>query len=406
MEPEKLSKLRIGQEPQAATGGRRVRRLLFAIIVVTIISAIGYLVSQTGFLGSAVPVQITTVTWVYPSQTIADFNASGYVVAQRRASVASKGTGRLERLAVQEGSRVKQGEVLAELENNDVKAEYAQVVGQLASARADLVRAETEKRTVDRNFKRYRNLWEQKVIPLAEYEKAEDQRTKAKAAVDAGKANILALEAALNRASVVIEYTAIRAPFDGVILTKNAEVGEVVAPFGSSINAKAAVVTMADLMSLMVQADVSESFLPRVHVDQACEIQLDALPDSRFPGRVHTIVPTADRAKGTVMVKVAFDLLDARILPEMSARVAFLTRSLTAQELLPFLGVHRDGLTERNVAGGLFLVVEERAQWLAIPTVEFKGDYAVLAGVLKGGEKVVLKPPPSLKSADRVKIAE
>ena len=406
MGPEKLSRLRIEQEDPAAIGGRRMKRFLFVIIALALLSAIGYGVNRAGFFASAFPVQITAVTWVYPSQTIADFNASGYVVAQRRASVASKGTGRLERLTVQEGSRVKQGDLLAELENDDVKAEYAQVAAQLAAARADLVRAETEKRSAERNFRRYGNLWEQKVIPRAEYETAEDQSTRARAGVEAVKANIRALEAALNRASVLVEYTAIRAPFDGVVLTKNADVGEVVAPFGSSINAKAAVVTMADLSSLMVQADVSESFLPRVHGDQACEIQLDALPDSRFPGTVYTIVPTADRAKGTVMVKVAFDHLDPRILPEMSARVAFLTRPLSAQESLPFLGAHREVLTERNGSRGLFQLVNDRVQWIAAPAAELKGDYVVLVGLLKGGEQVVLKPPPQLKSGDRVKIAE
>ena len=284
MEPEKLSRLRIGHENQVAIGSRRIKRFLFVIISVALLSTIGYLAHYAGLFASAVPVQITTVTWVYPSQTMAEFNASGYVVAQRRASVASKATGRLERLAVQEGSQVRQGDILAELENGDVKAEYAQAAAQLAAARADLVKAETEKRTAERNFRRYQNLWEQKVIPQAEFETAEDQYTRTRASVDAVKANIRALEAASNRASLLIEYTAIRAPFDGVVLTKNADVGEVVAPFGSSINAKAAVVTMADLTSLMVQADVSESFLPRVHVGQGCEIQLDALPDSRFPG--------------------------------------------------------------------------------------------------------------------------
>jgi hypothetical protein len=106
------------------------------------------------------------------------------------------------------------------------------------------------------------------------------------------------------------------------------------------------------------------------------------------------------------MVKVAFDHLDPRILPEMSARVAFLTRPLTIEELTPFLGVHRDVLTERNGTRGLFQVVDEKAQWIATPTAEFKGDYVVLAGLLKAGEKVVLKPPPSLQSGDRIKIAE
>jgi RND family efflux transporter MFP subunit len=406
MEPEKLSRLRIGQENQVAIGSRRVKRFLFVIISVALLSTIGYLANYAGLFGAAVPVQITTVTWVYPSQTMAEFNASGYVVAQRRASVASKATGRLERLAVQEGSRVKQGDILAELENGDVKAEYAQAVAQLAAARADLVKVETEKRTAERNFRRYQHLWEQKVIPQAEYETSEDQYTRTRAGVDAVKANIRALEAASNRASLLIEYTAIRAPFDGVVLTKNADVGEVVAPFGSSINAKAAVVTMADLTSLMVQADVSESFLPRVHVGQGCEIQLDALPDSRFPGTVDTIVPTADRAKGTVMVKVAFDHLDPRILPEMSARVAFLTRPLSEQERLPFLGAHREVLNHHNGSQGLYQIVNDRSQWIAAPVAEFKGDYVVLAGLLKEGDQIVLKPPPSLKSGDRVKVAE
>jgi HlyD family secretion protein len=406
MDPQKLSRLKIGPEDETAIGGRKSKRLLVLIICLVLLVILTYGVIHTGWVASAVPVQITSATWVYPSQTITDFNASGYVVAQRRASVASKATGRLERLAVQEGSQVRQGDILAELENDDLKAEYAQVAGQLAATRSDLVRAETEKRTAGRNFRRYQNLWDQKVVPQAEFEKAEDRYTNAGAAIDSAKASIRALEAALNRVSVLIEYTVIRAPFDGVVLTKNADVGEVVAPFGSSINAKAAVVTMADLSSLMVQADVSESFLPRVRVDQASEIQLDALPDARFSGRVYMIVPTADRTKGTVMVKVAFDQLDPRILPEMSARVAFLARPLNEQELHPFLGVHREVLTQRHGAQGLFLVVNERVQWLAVQSAELNGDYVVLAGLLKGGEQIVLKPPSTLKAGDRVKVAE
>jgi RND family efflux transporter MFP subunit len=406
MEPEKLSRLKIGPEEQTMTGSRRIKRILVLILVLALLAAGALIAIREGLLASSIPVQITSVTWVYPSQTLTDFNASGYVVAQRRASVASKGTGRLERLAVQEGSVVKQGDVLAELENDDLRAEYAQVQGQLAAVRSDLIRAETEKRTADRNYRRYKKLREEEVVPEADYEKAEDRYTTAGASVDAAKANIRALEAALNRASVMVEYTTIRAPFDGVVLTKNADVGEVVAPFGSSINAKAAVVTMADLSSLMVQADVSESFLPRVHVDQACEIQLDALPDTRFPGKVHTIVPTADRTKGTVMVKVAFDQLDARILPEMSARVAFLARPLMEAERHPFLGAHREVLAERNGGKGLFKVVNEQALWLAVPAPELKGDYVILAELLKGGAQVVLKPPSTLKAGDRVKVAE
>ena len=127
---------------------------------------------------------------------------------------------------------------------------------------------------------------------------------------------------------MALDYTLIRAPFDGVILTKNADVGEVVAPFGSSINAKAAVVTMADLDSLIVEADVSEINLEKVKKGQPCEIQLDSLPGMRFAGQVHMIVPTADRSKATVLTKVKFLEKDERVLPEMSAKVAFLTRQI------------------------------------------------------------------------------
>jgi len=163
---------------------------------------------------------------------------------------------------------------------------------------------------------------------------------------------------------------------------------------------------MADLSSLMVQADVSESFLPKVHHDQACEIQLDALPDTRFPGKVNTIVPTADRTKGTVMVKVAFDRLDPRILPEMSAKVAFLTRPLSEPELRPFLGAHREVIPQRNGNQGLFRVVGDRAEWIPVPAAEFKGDYVIPAALLKAGEQVVLKPPTTLKAGDKIQVAE
>ena len=276
----------------------------------------------------------------------------------------------------------------------------------MQAARTELVRAHTDSASSGRTLRRYRNLWEDRVIPRASFEDAEDRYTKSKSAVETARANIRALEAAANRAAILLEYTNIRAPFDGVVLTKNADVGEVVAPFGSSALARAAVVTMADMSSLMVEADVSESFLSRVGNGQACEIQLDSLPDARFPGKVSTIVPTADRTRGTVMVKVAFDSLDPRVLPEMSAKVAFLSRPLTSAESRPFLAVHRDALIERNGTRGLFKVEDDRARWVPLPDPLFNGDYVVLEKTLADGEKVVMKPPANLKPGDKIKAAE
>jgi tetratricopeptide (TPR) repeat protein len=148
------------------------------------------------------------------------------------------------------------------------------------------------------------------------------------AALSGYKASIAAAEANLRVARVAVEQTLIRAPFDGVVLTKNANVGDVITPFSSALGSQAAVVTMADMSTLEVEADVSEANLAKVKVGQPCEIQLDALPDQRFRGIVQRTVPTVDRAKATVMVKVRFVEPDARILPEMSAKVAFLEKEL------------------------------------------------------------------------------
>jgi multidrug efflux pump subunit AcrA (membrane-fusion protein) len=174
---------------------------------------------------------------------------------------------------------------------------------------------------------------------------------------------------------------------------------------------------MADLSSLMVQADVGESFLSKVQSDQPCEIQLDAIPNTRLAGRVHMIVPTADRMRGTVMVKVRFEELDPRILPEMSAKAAFLSRPLGAGENKPVLGVHRDALVSNKGGQGLFRVEKGQAEWVSINDPqflgdyvmvgpEFLGDYLMLAPPVKYGDRIVIKPPSRLKSGDRVEISD
>ena len=405
MDAQKISALKITEAEQFSVSRRRPGTLWIIIITAAATAIVVYLF-KAGFFTSATSVRTAAADWVYPSQVITEFNASGYVVAQRKASVASKGTGRIVYLGVQEGSRLKEGDVIARLDSDDLRAEKAQLEAQLVVARFDLERAETELVTAEANFKRLKELWGQKAASQVDLENAQDRFLKAKAAIDSAKANIKAVEASIKRESVLIEYTIIRAPFDGVVLTKDADVGEVVAPFGSATNAKAAVVTMADLSSLMVQADVGESFLSKVEIGQPCEIQLDAVPNTRFAGRVHMIVPTADRMRGTVMVKVRFEELDPRVLPEMSAKAAFLTRSLGPEEDKPLLGVHRDALVSGNGGFGLFRVDKGRAEWVAVKTPQFLGDYLMLSQAVSHGDRIVVKPPSRLRSGDWVEIAE
>ncbi|MFZ2445406.1 MAG: efflux RND transporter periplasmic adaptor subunit [Syntrophobacteraceae bacterium] len=403
MNEEKISKLKIADSGRFSIASRK-RRIVW-VLVVAVVLVVCALLFGKGLLNPATSVRASSAGLVYPSQVITDFNASGYVVAQRKAAVASKGTGRIVYLGVQEGSRVKEGEVIARLDNDDLKAEKAQIDAQLGVARSDLARAEIEVATSERNFKRYTDLWAKKAVAQLDYENAQDRFLKAKAAVESARAAIKALEASSRRAAVLIEYTIIRAPFDGVVLTKDADVGEVVAPFGSATNAKAAVVTMADLSSLMVQADVAESFLNKVRPEQPCEIQLDAVPNTRFAGRVHMIVPTADRTRGTVMVKVRLDVLDPRVLPEMSAKAAFLSRKLSENENQPVLAVHKDALASGG-GRGIFRVVEGKAEWIPVNEPRFMGDYLVLGPPVQSGDRIILKPPAGLKSGERVEIAE
>jgi len=300
--------------------------LVIGLPVAGVVVLAAVLLATSGALGSAVPVRLTPATMVSPMRSGAVLIASGYVVAQRKAAVASKGTGRLVYLGVVEGDRVRVGQVIARIEDADVRAQLAEAQANLDLSRADL-------RDAERALARERMLMDSNSTSQASYDAAEARYQRV-------KANIAVAQAALQSAQVALENTVIRAPFDGTVLTKNADVGEVVAPLAASAFSKSAVVTVADLRSLQVEADVAESNLEAVSPGQPCEIVLDAYPDARYPGSVAMIVPTADRAKATVQVKVAFRSYDARVLPEMSAKVHFLPRpSRVAVDTQPVLVV-------------------------------------------------------------------
>ncbi len=284
------------------------------------------------------------------------------MVAQRKAAVASKVTGRLVSLSVEEGSRVKEGQVIARLESDDVAAARDQAEANLNAARHNLEEAKADLNDADLSFKRDKDLVAQGFISRAEYDTAEARYKKAAAAVAAAQAEIKASTAALQGAKVALEYTVIRAPFDAVVLTKNADIGDIVTPIGAAANVQAAVVTIADMNSLQVEADVSESNLRLVKTGQPCEIQLDALPDVRFRGVVHMIVPTADRSKATVLVKVRFIDKDSRILPEMSAKVAFLSREVRGDEQKSRTAVPAHAVVTRKGKQSVFLVKGDRVK--------------------------------------------
>ncbi|MBI4643109.1 MAG: efflux RND transporter periplasmic adaptor subunit [Deltaproteobacteria bacterium] len=395
--PPDLDKLRISRsgEERPPAASRRLRLGLILGGGALLLLLVLYL---WGPLQPAQEVTPAVVARIYPAQAYAVLNASGYVVAQRKAAVSSKSTGRLAFLGVEEGSRLKKGEVLATLENEDLVAARDQAAAQIKEAQAGLAQAQAELHDANLQYDRF------KLVARQDYDTAIARRNKAVAGVAAARARINTSQASLANAQASLEYSYIRSPFDGVVLTKFAEVGEVVAPFGAAVNARAAVVTMADLNSLMVEADVAESNLDRVKPGQPCEITLDAIPDKRFPGQVHMIVPTADRSKATVLTKVKFLEFDDRILPEMSAKVAFLSRPLEAGERRPRLAVPKAAVVTRNGRVFAFLLEGNRVKLTALTLGPEMGDVVEIEKGLKEGDKVVLKPPASLEDGSRVKV--
>ncbi|MDP3297472.1 MAG: efflux RND transporter periplasmic adaptor subunit [Thermodesulfovibrionia bacterium] len=404
MANEDLSKLKIDKSKVVISKSQN-RKKYYAVAVIAAIVFFGILYAS-GILAPAVEVEVSNVAQIYPAQTLTLLNASGYVVAQRKAAVASKITGRLISISVEEGNTVKRGDIIARLENEDAVAVKEQAEAHLKAARADLEQANAELQDATIDFNRHKELFESGLVSKHKYDTSGARYKKATAAVAGAGAAINAQTAALRSADVSLEYTLIRAPFDAVVLTKNADVGDIVTPLGAAANAKASVVTIADMSSLLVEVDVSESNLEQVKLSQPCEIQLDAFPDSRFRGEVHMIVPTADRTKATIMIKVKFLDKDIRILPEMSAKVAFLQRQVGPDEIKPRTAINPESMITRGSSKLVFLVRGNRIIETPVTTGEKLGDMIEVSGGIKAGDRIVAKPSNRLKNGARIKIAE
>jgi len=404
MAQEDLTRLKIDKSDRAAQKKRRISPLYW--VAAALLLTILVLLYVTGRLVPAVSVDAAGVSRIYPSQTFSLLNASGYVVAQRKAAVAAKITGRLVALSVEEGSRVRAGEIIARLEADDARAARDQAAANLGTARARTASSRAELNDATKNYQRKTELLRRDVISRAEFDSAEARYLSARASVAAAEATQTAGEAALRAASVSLDYSLIRAPFDAVVLTKNADIGDIVTPLGAAANAKAAVVTIADLNSLQVEADVAESNLELVKTGQPCEIQLDALPDSRFRGQVHMIVPTADRTKATILVKVRFLDPDPRILPEMSAKVAFLSRPPRPDEERLRTAVSASALARRNGRLLAFRIEGDRVREVPVKSGESFGDLIEVLDGLKPGDRVVLNPAARLRDGSRIQIRE
>lgn len=398
MEKESLEKLHIKKGDYKTN--KRISKKLWIII-----SAISFLSVYIFFIYKRpVNIEVTTISNIYPYQSIVVLNASGYVSCDRKSAIGAKITGRLIKVYVEEGMKVKKNDVLAELESEDVKANYQQALANLESSKENINYAVAELEDAKKNFERTKLLFARGFATQSEYDIAESRYKKAMALLNSSQANYNSAKATVKNAEVQLEYTKLRAPFDGIILTKDADVGDIITPLGSSTNAKAAVVTMADMSSLYVEADVSESYMEKIKKGQACIISFDAIPDSIFEGYVHMIVPTIDRTKSSITVKIKFNEKNEKILPDMSAKVSFLERPVRQDEKERKLMIDKSFVKIDKGKYFVFVVKKDRVEKREIIIDREEKGYLFVKSGVNAGEKIAIRPLDKLDNGTKVKI--
>lgn len=374
--PADLSALRIRREPERRSGVRGW--LLLGSVLVVAAGVAAYFLAGRGLRPAKV--EVVTASVVTEGQATTLLSATGYVEAERKADLSPKITSRITELNVTEGTRVKKGDIIARLDSTDLDA-------QLAEVRANWVNAGAE-------LDRQKNLFAQGLST--------------RSALDAAVATEAAMRARVRYVEALLDYTIIRAPFAGVITAKRAFVGEAVSPFGSSPSgggSGGAIATIVEFSSLYVGADVNEANLSKLARDQPAEITLDAIPDKVFQGRLRQIVPAADRQKATVRVKVAFLDPNDRVLPDLSARVAFTSAPTNARQAKSRIVVPRSALATVDGRTGVFKVVDGRAAFTPVTAGgDVQGQVEVTQG-LQGGERLVsLAGGAKVRDGEKVRV--
>ncbi|MDB4883686.1 MAG: efflux transporter, family, subunit [Gemmatimonadetes bacterium] len=394
--PPDLSKLRINRDAPAAP----VRRALGRNVV--IFGAALVVIAATAFTlkSRAVPtVQVATAATSGSAGSAVgatSVTANGYVVARTKASVSAKTAGRLAFLGVSEGSYVRRGDVIARLDNADFQAGVAQAEANVASADATIIETRADRDQLVRDADRIREIRTRNaaLISTQDLETATSRAAQAEARLNAAVARRRSAAAALNLAQASNENTIIRAPFTGTVLRKDAEVGEVVAPSVGGGLTRGAVVTMADLTTLEVEVDVNEAYIGRIVSGRPARITLDAYPDTSFRGAVRQVVPTADRQRATVQVKVSIDDHDPRILPEMGAKVDFLepvrSAAASAAPVRTTVRVPAEAVKTDGGASIVWIVREGKLAKRPIVTGPVSGGFLEVRSGLVGGEQLLV----------------
>lgn len=397
-----LDALKIDRRQRRAGGGGRWL-LLVLVLVVTAVT-LGVIVAGRG---SAVGVEVTTARAPERAGGRTILNASGYVTPRRRATVAAKITGRVTEVLVDEGMQVRKGQVLARLDDSDAQARYRAAAADRDVAEANLAELEVNLANAERNLRRVRRLAEDGVASETDLDDAQTAADGLEARLELARQQADAARAQLAVAEQDLDNYTIRAPFDGIAVSKDAQPGEMVSPVSAGGGfTRTGISTIVDMASLEIEVDVNESFIARVRPGQRVEANLDAYPEWKIPAHVRTVIPTADRQKATVKVRISFDQLDPRILPDMGVKVGFLEEDeaatgSTVRALVPTTAVRKEG--ETTV---IFIFEGGVAHRRAVSAGRALGtETEVLAGVAPG-ELVVVGGPDDLEDGDRVSRLE
>ncbi len=402
---ELLKELRIDRRKGSAPppSPRRGLWIVLAIVALLLLGAVAWFV-----FGRERPIEVTTAPVVAIQQGTASssvLDASGYVVARRMATVSAKITGKVREVMIEEGMRVEEGQVMATLDPIDANAQRSLSASQLEAARSQLAGLQAQVAQADAEAGRLQKLVDQQLVSRSQFDLAMAQRDSLRAQLRTAQRNTKVASDSLAIADLGVDNNVVRAPFSGVVTAKAAQPGEIVSPLSAGGGfTRTGIGTIVDMDSLEIEVEVGEAFIGRVQPKMPVEATLNAYPEWKIPAEVIAIVPTADRGKATVKVRVALKVKDPRIVPEMGVRVSFLESAAPAQAAAPKgVRVPASALVEREQKTVAFVVGDDqRVQQVPVTVgVALNNDRQVTAG-LSAGQQVVSNPPPELRDGRAV----
>jgi RND family efflux transporter MFP subunit len=398
-QPPNLDGLRISRDAKPDSR-RSALPIAVTLVVITMIAAVAWWFSRMP------AVELHTAVARELSQSPADrtvLNASGYVTARREATVSSKVTGKVREILIEEGMKVTEGQVLARIDETNVRASTNLARAQAEAARASLAETRVRAKEADQELKRQSDLRTRSVASQSDFDHAEAAALALHARIEQQEAEATVADRSVAVWQQQLDDTVIRAPFAGTVTSKNAQPGEMISPMSTGGFTRTGICTIVDMDSLEIEIDVNESYINRVAPAQPVEATLDAYPDWKIPCHVIAIIPTADRNKSTVRVRVGFDQLDPRILPDMSVKVAFRETAGTPASVRRGVVVPKSAVTQQAGQSVVFVVHGDRAERRAVATTPADGDSVLLTAGVTAGERVALNPPAILADGNRIK---